>query len=344
MTGGGKSRADTYAAITKHKVDSFVRNGGRADTPRRFAEAIVSQGGLANVTVQLGKVKGITSKAKTQIPNLRQFHQLIFYDDSIIGRKVPGVGEGVKFDMEDMAMEETPIFVYELMNKDLSEDNLPAKRTHQEFLQSGQTSLEPISFYEEEKTESVKTIASSEVFGCEKSSLCDAKFTTKHNADKHNHPDSNLCRIRVLHPKTHDTLIRLNVQDNGLPNTKNVLQTEEGRLALLEMQKPDSNFDLNKNLPMTHTDLSDPEKNMLEQCPMGDALPKAKTVERWSYEVHKFLTDLFKQGEKEGGRTVRAAEAAEKLMYAKKQDGSCLIPWRQWKSELQVKVFYCITN
>ena len=339
LTGGGKSRADTYAAITKHKVDSFVRNGGRADTARRFAEAIVSQGGLANVTVQLGKVKGFTSKPKTQIPNLRNYHQFIFDDYSIVARKVPGVGEGVKFDMEDMEMEETPEFEYELMNKDMSEDNLPGKRTHKEFCPSGHTSVEPEVYYEEEKTESVETPKSSELFYCEKPNPCDAKFTKKHNADKHNDPDANFCKIRVSHPKIKDKLILMSVQDSGLPNTKNVLQTEAGRLALLEMQTPDSNFDLRISLPMANTDLWNCQKTLIEQCPMGDALPLPKKNERWIYEVHKFLTDLFKEGEKEGGRHVRAAEAAEKMIVAKNPDGSCRIPWRHWKNETQVKYY-----
>ena len=332
FTGGGKSRADTYSAITKKKVDQFVRQGGKADTARRFAQAIVSESGVANVTCHLGKIIGEVGEPNFIIDHLRDYHQFIFLEEGMVARRVPSIGEGVFIEMDGMEMDVDTIFDGELMNNpDDMVDQLPRKRTSKPFVKPGTVAVEPMSYYEEQRTEDVEVTQNTELFRCEKNSLCSKKFIREHNFLNHMNGGSP-CIIRVVHPTRKDLILAMNVEDNGLPDIN--LETEEASLMILELQKP-SAYKLDISLPMENTNLYIITITLVAQCPMGDGLPIVKTPQKYHYDTHVFIVDIFKKGEKTG-HPIRAHVAATMMRNAKNPDGSFRFQRSQWKSEAQV--------
>lgn len=258
----------------------------------------------------------------------------------MIARKVPGVGEGILIDMEGMELEKTPIFVYELMNGDNMDGFLPSKRTSKAFVPPGTitATVEPLTFYEEENQEEFQTTQSSELFSCEKSSLCDAKFIRRHNYEKHNDQNNNFCKIRVVHPTQKDKVLAYNLQDNALPDNKDLLQTKEGSTMLQVLQNKESSFELDETLPMESTKLFDSQQSLIDQYPVGDGLPMVKPHTRHQYDELLFMYELFMEGEVPGGQVVRAADAAIRMQHARNEDGSYRFHYTQWKTESQVKL------
>ena len=339
--GGGKSRADTWAAITKHKVTNHVRGGGFADTPASFAQAIVDSGGVANVSCQIGGIKGKLPDPKTKIPNLKDFHQLIFLDGAILARKIPGVGKGQLIPMKGFEMNVKTEYKCKLVNAHQMKDNRPERKTAQPFvskkpfLGSGTLSTEKIHFFEEQISEEVEPESSSSLFTCNKNPHCSMKFIREHNYEKHVEKED-ACKIRIKHPTYRDMFITWNVSDAGLPNTKDLLKTPEGRQMLLTLQKPKP-ANLDKTLPLASTNLTSHDVPLFDQCTMGHCLPKPRKVVKFSPEVHLFAYELFKEGVVPGGKKVTALQAVERMKLARNSDGSMRFPnWKEWLEERQV--------
>ena len=335
IIGGGKSRCDTYAAITKHKVDAYVRAGNNADSPKSFAEAIVNSRSVANVSCLLGVIRGQTKDPIEPIPKIRSLHQFMFYDNAILARQVPGVGEGILLDMSGKEMKVDTEFDHEVVNANDMENNLPKRRTSKPFHQSG-PKLEPVYNYEEEKTETVEATSSGTLYTCTKNPNCTLKYIRAVNFHKHLEAED-ACKIRIVHPTHRDLFISLNVKDNGLPNCKNLLATEEGKQMIRAMQAPPE-VKLDENLPLENTDLTRKDVPLIEQFPMGHGLPLARKVTRHSAEVHLFVYELYKQGLQPGQQNVKASTAVKLMEEAKNADGSLRFPDpRKRLDERQVK-------
>ena len=323
ITGGGKSRCDTYAAITKHKVDAHVRSGGCADTPREFAKAIVATRSVANVTCMLGTIKGELPSPKLTIPKIKQLHQFMYCDGAIVARRIPGVGEGILLDMTSKTTDVTAEFVYELMNEEDMENFRPRRRTSKPFASSSPT-LEPAYNFEEQKTEAVECTQSSTLYRCEKNLHCTLKFTRPINFHKHMNTE-NSCKIQIIHPNHRDLMITMNVKDNGLPNNKNLLETDAGKLMLLSLQKAPL-ITVDENLPMESTELSNKDHSNLEHFPIGHGLPLPKKVTRHSPDVHLFVWEVFKFGLQPGNTNVKSSAAVKMMEEARNPDGSLRFP------------------
>ena len=323
IAGGGKSRCDTYAAITKHKVLAYVRSGGNADTPRDFANAIVNTRSVANVSCMLGKIIGDLPNPLLTIPKIKQLHQFMYCDGAMIARRVPGVGEGILLDMTNKTTNVTADFVYELMNEEDMENHRPKRRTSKPFETSAPV-LEPAYSFEEQKTEAAETTQSGTFYRCEKNPHCTLKYTRPMNFHKHMNTE-NSCKIQINHPNHRDLMITMNVKDNGLPNNKNLLKTKEGKLMLLALQKA-PNVSIDDCIPLESTELSNKDNSSLEHFPIGHGLPLPKKVTRHSPDVHLFVWELFKYGLQPGNTNIKSSAAVKLMENSRKPDGSLRFP------------------
>lgn len=338
--GGGKSRADTYSAITKHKVDAFVRAGGSADTPRHFAEAIVKTRSVANVSCMLGKINGILPEPQKKIPGIKSLHQFLFQDRSILVRRVPGVGPGILIDMTNKEIEVKTTYDYEMINAEEMENNLPKRRTTKEYVGQGSITLEPVYHYEEQKSDDLETNQSGTLYDCTKNPLCTLKFIRPVNFHKHVEDPDDSCKIRVVHPRHRDLFITMNVSDFRLPDNKDLLATEEGKLLILELQKG-SPQKLADSFSLESTKLTSSLLPLLEQYVMGHGLPLPRVVVHFDIDVHCFAYELFKIGQENAKQKVKAPKAVELMKVAKKPDGSLRFPdWKKWLSEKQFKSLF----
>ena len=304
-------------------MDAYVRAGNNADSPRSFADAIVNSRSVANVSCLLGVIQGETMDPIEPIPKIRSLHQFLFYDNAILARQIPGVGDGILLDMTGKEMKVGTVFHHEVVNANDMENNLPKRRTSKPFCQSG-PKIEPVYSYEEEKTEAVEVTSSGTLFTCTKNPNCSLKYIRAVNFHKHLEAED-ACKIRIVHPTHRDLFISLNVKDNGLPNSKNLLATEEGKLLIRAMQAPPE-IKLDENLPLENTDLTRKDVPFVDQFPMGHGLPLTRKVTRHSAEVHLFVYELYKQGLQPGQQNIKASVAVKMMEEAKNPDGSLRFP------------------
>ena len=314
-----------------------MASGNFANTPRKFAEAIVATSGPSNVIVMLGTIDGSLPESDLQIPDLKKYHQFDFVDDGMIARYVPGIGEGVLIDLEGHKLDVQTTFKYEIINpKNQMKDHLPIKRTATEFIENGTVTVEPTLAYEEQKTEGVVMTQAGALWTCTKNPHCTLKYIRKSNLKKHeDKPDS--CKIRMVHPTRKDFLITLNVNDNGLPSgNKDVLSTREGQKIISELQKPPP-IQARDDLPMESTLLTDKDTPLLEQYHLGYCLPKPTQNPIITNEVKAYVLCLFKKGMDDITKKVKPADAALRIQDAVNDDGSPMFLPSSWLTEKQVR-------
>ena len=317
-------------------MDAYVRGGGDADSPRHFAEAIVKTRSVSNVSCMLGQIQGKLPEPKRKISGIKSLHQFIFQDNSICAKRIPGIGQGILIDMSNKEMDITTTYEYEMVNSDDMVENLPKRRTSKEYMKNGFVTLEPVYHYEEEKCDDLESNQSGTLYTCTKTPLCTLKFIRAVNYHKHVDDAEDSCKIRVVHPRHRDMFISMNVNDFRLPDNSNLLETEEGKLLLRQLQKP-SVQKLDESLPLESTKLSSSLQPLFQQYVMGHGLPLPRVVVHFDIDVHVFAYELFQIGQEGPNQKVKASKAVEMMKVAKNPDGSFRFPnWKKWLDEKQV--------
>ena len=334
FSGGGKSRADTYSAITKNHVRSYINNGGNANTPEEFAFAISQSSGPANVSVMLGNLQGKLQQPAMKIDKLKDLHDFVFQPGNILARKIPGIGTGTLIPIKEL-LDDHPVYRYQIIKQENKENPLPDKRTRQRYHEENVVTTEmAIDFEEENNQEEMPVNKSGSLWNCDKNEHCTCKFISYKSYQNHIEA-TNSCKISVPSLRDTDKVINWYINDFGLPDKKDLLKTQEGKDLILQMQKP-SPVQLNEDLTREKTETSDPLTPVLEKWKMGDGLPKAKVVVRFAPEVHTFVKKLFLEGEVSDHKYT--AEEGVKLMRIERNvDGSRTFSAHQWLKEAQVK-------
>ena len=325
----------------KNKVKAYVASGGDADTPSNFAKAISDCSGVANTHVQLGRIEGELPKPTMTIPNLRFLHEFIFNkDETILARRIGGIGEGIVVDMSSGIKDVETKFVYQLLNSEKSSDGKPMRRTKKRLhAKSSDLQVEASQTYEEEVTQEYRKTENEILFTCDKSEHCVCSFLTFENYYRHCTTDAQ-CKIQVPSEKYTDKVMSWYAADFGLPNKSDLLRTEEGRFFISELQKS-APVHFNFDLPREDTVHSKVHPGPNEYLPMGDGLPKPKKNIRHGKNVHEYAMELFQIG-LENNRKVRASEAVNLMQNAKDVDGIQRFSCDQWLDEGQVSFqIYC---
>ena len=202
MSGGGKSRADTYSAITKNHVRSYINNGGNANTPEEFALAITQSSGPANVSVMLGTLQGKLEQPPMKIGKLKELHDFVFQSGKMVVRKIPGIGNGTIIPMKEL-MDDHPTYRYHIIKQDNKENPLPEKRTRQRYHDKPLVVTEMATDYEEENCEQeILPNQTGSLWTCDKNPHCSKKYISY--KEYRNHMEStNSCMISV--PSLRDT-------------------------------------------------------------------------------------------------------------------------------------------
>ena len=108
---------------------------------------------------------------------------------------------------------------------------------------------------------------------------------------------------------------------------------------ILELQKP-IQIEQRDDLPMESTELYDVNILLVDQCLLGDGLPKVIIISRIDSGVKAFATGLFKIGMADITKKVKPAAAVLQMQNARNPDGTPKFPLSTWINEKQVKVFY----
>ena len=315
-------------------MSKFCASGGYANDPESFANAIVATSCPSNVVVFLGTIEGELPKTDLNIKEFKSYHQFLLFDDLMVARKVPGVGEGTLEPMEGLDMNIDTIYDAKVVNpKEQMEDYLPKRRTASRFAKNGTITVEPEVAYEEEKTEGLVMHQAGALWTCPKNPHCDLKYVRKSNQKKHQQTE-NSCRIRFPHPTRKDFLISLNVSDYGLPGD---LSTKEGRNALAKLRKPPP-IQTRNDLPLESTKWVDKDKPLLDQITLGYGLPLKKERTVIDPAVKGFVVFLFKQGVADITKKVKPAEAVRRIQDARNDDGTPMFTPLQWLKESQVRI------
>ena len=333
LSGGGKSRADTYSAITKNHVRSYINNGGNANTPEEFAFAISQSSGPANVSVMLGSLQGRLQQPPMKIEKLKDLHSFEFKPGHILVRKIPGIGSGTLIPIKEL-LDDHPTYRYQIIKQENKENPLPDKRTRQRYHENVVVTTENATDFEEENNEGeIHTHQSGSLWTCDKNVHCTCKYVT-YKGYKNHIESTNSCKITVPSPRDTDKVINWYIKDFGLPDKKDLLKTQEGRDLILQLQTP-SPVQLDEDFIRERTDNSDPQTPILQQWKMGDGLPKPKVVVRFAPEVHNFVKKLFLEGEVSDHKYT-AEEGVKLMRIERNQDGSRKFHAHQWLKEAQV--------
>ena len=322
----------------KNKVAAYVASGGDADSALNFAKAISEASGVANTHVKLGSIQGEMPKPSISIPKLKDLHEFIFKDDDkILARRIPGVGSGTVLDLKNGVKDICTEYVYELINAKEMVDGKPSRKTRKLDSRKAKVVLEDDLAYEEEES-TFKTEAEI-LYTCDKNEHCSLSYLKFENYVKHVTTDAQ-CKIQVPTESNKDKVLSWYAADFGLPDKTDLLETEEGKHLILQLQKsPDIFF--NDDLPRRDTEHSKVNPGSNEEMPMGDGLPKARKNVRHAKDVHAFAQELFEIG-LQNKRKVRACEAVELMYNAKNSDGSQRFLCSQWLDEGQVSLSWII--
>ena len=335
FVGGGKSRADTYSAIVKNHVRSFVNSGGNASNPEEFAHAITQSSGPANVNVMLGPLQGSLEKAPQTIDQLKQLHDIEFQPGQLLVKKVPGIGTGSTIPINE-EMKANVQYRYRIIKQENPETPLPEKRTRQKFFENGLVQTEMSCDYEEENSESEQEMSTNQagsLFPCSKTEHCSCTFITYQGYLNHIQA-SDACKITVPSIRDTDKVINWYIKDFGLPDKSNLLKTQEGSDLILQMQKP-STVILCAAFRRANTENSSPDTPLIDFWKRGDGLPKPRTSKRFSQDVHAFVRRLFLEGENSSHKYT-AAEAVQLMRVERNPDGSRRFSSHDWLKESQV--------
>ena len=158
----------------KQQVWRYIKQGNKATTPKKFAQALVSDKMVSNVVVFGGHISNYEKPQKMeQLKGITTFNEFIFESDHILVRLQSGIGEGKKISgLEPLTSKSeyiceiiTPTGVIKVNSETDPKDFLPKQSTLREIRDSNQV----------EKIIAEKDTEKNAIYDCP-NDVCQAEF------------------------------------------------------------------------------------------------------------------------------------------------------------------------
>ena len=299
-----------------------------ANTPDEFAQCIAIAGGVSNVLVFTGGIKGRLTAPTEKIPDISLCHHFDFMKDGIMVRKISGIGSGRKVTgLKPVKVK--PTYVYKLLSADKIQNFTPLKKSTVPYVPNNTQMQEKEPYYEDEHLEDTHHTEIGSVFSCP-NQWCVAEFIRESRCKQHVH--NGICKIRKPVESGENFVRTAYISKYGISAREAATQNDLRNTVFHLDSLP--NPTISPNLKRLDVPLARADLPWFLQVSMGFALQVHASRKNFSRKQIEYIKNIFDKGNLDQ-KKARACDVAIQ-MRVEKLNGELLFNRYEWLNQDQI--------